>query len=89
MGDLENAYPGIVSNVHVKALILEKDPTFNNNDLTDVEVSLLYKVVKGIGHESLGIHVAQVVGFPLETIKAHGLIIIIFIGCKKKISIGS
>ncbi|KGG50962.1 hypothetical protein DI09_4p450, partial [Mitosporidium daphniae] len=62
LGNLEKCYPNIVSNVHVKALISDRD-------VDALEVSLLYKVVSGVGHESLGIHVAQVVGFPSECIK--------------------
>ena len=63
LGNLEKCYPKIVSNVHVKAMILEKE------EAQASEVSLLYKVVPGVGHESLGIHVAHVVGFPTESIK--------------------
>lgn len=69
LGNLEKCYPNIVSNVHVKALISDRD-------VDALEVSLLYKVVSGVGHESLGIHVAQVVGFPSECIKVsiYGII---------------
>jgi DNA mismatch repair ATPase MutS len=67
---LAQYYPHAVKNLHVTWLkpVFEKDPdSLGSNSSTDVV--LLYKVEKGIGDQSFGIHVATVSDFPRSVVQ--------------------
>lgn len=53
-----------VENLHVVAHVEAKPQT-----LTGKEITLLYKVAKGVCDQSFGIHVAQMANFPEQVVK--------------------
>lgn len=68
---LSEKYPGKVQNLHVVAHIEKSDSQQNESQAADVkddDITLMYRVEPGISDKSFGIHVAELVKFPVKII---------------------
>lgn len=62
---LSESYPGKVQNLHVTAHIERKEEGDENKE---DDITLMYKVKPGISDKSFGIHVAELVKFPVKIV---------------------
>lgn len=71
--ELADKYPTQVCNLHVVAHVGEVDKKLELEQSHEAapiqDITLLYKVEKGISSQSFGIHVAEVVNFPTKVVK--------------------